>query len=75
MDDDEYEETKKETLEQLTDFNDSLNHMKEGDLNLVNDLNRIQLVRRNLKIISQLKLIDLYNHHVCMMLYDVKESI
>ena len=44
MDDDEYEETKKETLEQLEEFNDSLNRMKQGNLSLVDDVNRIQLV-------------------------------
>lgn len=44
MDADEYEETKKETLEQLNDFNESLSRMKEGDLSLVDELNRIQLV-------------------------------
>ncbi len=44
MDADEYEETKSETLEQLNDFNESLSRMKEGDLSLVDDLSRIQLV-------------------------------
>ena len=46
MDADEYEETKKETLEQLNDFNESLSRMKEGDLSLVDELNRIQLVSK-----------------------------
>lgn len=40
----EYEETKKETLEQLQEFGNSLNKMKGGNLSLVDDLNRIQLV-------------------------------
>ena len=44
LDDDEYEETKNETLEQLKEFNESLNRMKEGDLSLVDDLNSVQLV-------------------------------
>ncbi|KAK2191412.1 hypothetical protein NP493_53g10002 [Ridgeia piscesae] len=43
LDDDEYEETKNETLEQLKEFNESLNRMKEGDLSLVDDLNSVQL--------------------------------
>ena len=44
LEEDEYEETKKETLEQMEEFNDSLSRMKEGDLSLVDDVNRIQLV-------------------------------
>ena len=44
LDDDEYEETKNETLEQLKEFNESLNRMKEGDLSLVDDVNSVQLV-------------------------------
>ena len=44
LDEDEYNETKKDTLEQLSEFNESLNRMKEGDLSLVDELNRIQLV-------------------------------
>ena len=40
----EYEETKRETLAQLEEFGNSLNKMKGGNLSLVNDLNRIQLV-------------------------------
>ncbi|KAI0221307.1 Protein LZIC [Lamellibrachia satsuma] len=43
LDDDEYEETKNETLEQLKEFNESLNRMKEGDLSLVDDVNSVQL--------------------------------
>ena len=44
LDPEEYEETKKETIEQLEEFNESLGKMKEGDLSLVDDVNRIQLV-------------------------------
>ena len=44
LDEDEYEETKQETLEQLKDFNETLTRMKGGDLSLVNEVNRIQLV-------------------------------
>ena len=44
LEDDEYEDTKNETLEQLKEFNESLNRMKEGDLSLVDDLNSVQLV-------------------------------
>ena len=44
LDADEYEETRSETVEQLREFNESLSRMKEGDLSLVDDVNRIQLV-------------------------------
>ena len=43
---DEYEETRSETLEQLKDFNESLNKMKGGNLSLVDDVNSLQLVSR-----------------------------
>lgn len=43
MDEDEYEETKSETLEQLKEFSDSLAKMKGGNMTLVNELNRMQL--------------------------------
>ena len=43
LDPDEYEETKRETLEQLKEFNESLTKMKGGDMTLVNELNRMQL--------------------------------
>lgn len=43
LDADEYEETKRETLEQLKEFNDSLSKMKGGDMTLVDQLNRMQL--------------------------------
>ena len=52
LDDDEYEETKKETLEQLEDFNESLNHMKEGNMSLVDELNRMQLVSLTILVID-----------------------
>lgn len=45
LDDDEYEETKKETLEQLKEFKVSLDKMLAGDMTLVDDLNSMQLVR------------------------------
>lgn len=45
MDDDEYEETKQETLEQLNDFKESLAKMAKGNMTLVDDLNSMQLVR------------------------------
>jgi len=47
LDEDEYITVKEETIEQLKEFNDSLTRMKGGDLSLVNDLNRIQLVIRS----------------------------
>ena len=43
LDADEYEETKRETLEQLKEFNESLAKMKGGNMTLVNELNRMQL--------------------------------
>jgi len=44
LDASEYTETRNDTLEQLREFGDSLSRMKEGNLSLVDDLNRIQLV-------------------------------
>lgn len=44
LDEDEYEETKKETLEQLKEFKTSLDKMLAGDMTLVDDLNSMQLV-------------------------------
>ena len=43
LDEDEYEETKSETLEQLKEFNESLMKMRGGNMTLVNELNRMQL--------------------------------
>lgn len=43
LDDDEYEETKKETLEQLSEFNDSLKKIMTGDMTLVDELSGMQL--------------------------------
>nr|CAH04891.1 leucine zipper and ICAT homologous protein [Suberites domuncula] len=43
LDDDEYEETKRETLDQLKEFNESLSKLQGGDMTLVNELNRMQL--------------------------------
>ena len=44
LDKDEYEETKEETLEQLREFNESLKKMMKGDMTLVDELSRWQLV-------------------------------
>ena len=44
MDGDEYEETKSETLEQLKEFNESLSHLADGNVTLVDELSRIKLV-------------------------------
>ncbi len=44
LEEEEYEETKRETLEQLKEFNDSLTKMKGGNMTLVDELNRMQLV-------------------------------
>lgn len=43
VDDDEYEETKKETLEQLSEFNDALKKIMSGDMTLVDELSGMQL--------------------------------
>ncbi|KAJ8021912.1 Protein LZIC [Holothuria leucospilota] len=43
MDEDEYEEVKQETLEQLHEFKESLAKMAEGNMTLVDDLNAMQL--------------------------------
>lgn len=45
LDDEEYEETKKETLEQLSEFNESLKKLMSGNMTLVDELGGIQLVR------------------------------
>lgn len=41
---DEYEEMKNETVEQLKEVKESLEKMKKGDVSLVDDLNAMQLV-------------------------------
>lgn len=43
LDEEEYEETKKETLEQLSEFNDSLKKIMTGDMTLVDELSGMQL--------------------------------
>ncbi|CAF0755958.1 unnamed protein product [Brachionus calyciflorus] len=43
MSDDEYNEQKQETLEQLKELNLSVSKFKEGNLSLVDDMNSIQL--------------------------------
>ena len=45
LDAEEYEEMKKETLDQLREFNDSLTNLMAGNMTLVDELNRMQLVR------------------------------
>jgi hypothetical protein len=59
LDEEEYEETKSETKEQLKEFNESLSRMQEGDLSLVDDVNRIQLV-------SSFLLIRLHHDIMCV---------
>ena len=44
LDDEEYEETKKETFEQLDEFGKSLERMKMGNVTLIDNLNAMQLV-------------------------------
>ncbi|XP_067006479.1 protein LZIC isoform X2 [Anabrus simplex] len=43
LDPSEYEETKKETMDQLHEFNESLSKMISGDMTLVDQLNSMQL--------------------------------
>ncbi|XP_005404079.1 PREDICTED: protein LZIC isoform X1 [Chinchilla lanigera] len=43
LDTDEYEETKRETLEQLSEFNDSLKKIMSGNMTLVDELSGMQL--------------------------------
>ncbi|KAF4795549.1 Protein LZIC [Turdus rufiventris] len=50
LDADEYEETKKETLEQLSEFNDSLKKIMSGDMTLVDELSGMQLMDRDLMV-------------------------
>lgn len=50
MDPDEYEETKTETIEQLKEFNDSLTKLTAGNMTLVDEINRMQLVRSMMQI-------------------------
>ncbi|XP_027699775.1 protein LZIC isoform X2 [Vombatus ursinus] len=47
---DEYEETKKETLEQLGEFNDSLKKIMSGNMTLVDELSGMQLMDRDLMV-------------------------
>lgn len=44
---DEYEEMKNETIEQLKEVQESLLKMKKGDVSLVNEINGMQLVIKN----------------------------
>lgn len=44
LDDDEYEETKKETLEQLKEFKETLDKFAAGNVTLVDEISSMQLV-------------------------------
>lgn len=50
LDSDEYEETKRETLEQLEEFSQSLSELRSGNMTLIDELNRMQLVWPHLTI-------------------------
>ncbi|CAH1183098.1 unnamed protein product [Phaedon cochleariae] len=43
LDDDEYEETKNDTIEQLKELNDSLTKLVNGDISLISTLGAVQL--------------------------------
>ena len=45
MEEEDYEETKKETIEQLKEFSESLSNMEAGGMTLVDEISRMQLVR------------------------------
>ena len=45
MDEEDYEETKGETIEQLKEFSESLSKMEAGNMTLVDEISRMQLVR------------------------------
>jgi len=47
LDADEYEETKRETLEQLEEFSKSLSKLMSGNMTLVDELGAMQLVSIN----------------------------
>lgn len=49
LDEDEYEETKKETLEQLKEFKDALDKFAAGNVTLVDEISSMQLVNNMLK--------------------------
>lgn len=44
LDQEEYEETKEETIDQLKEFNDSLSKLVKGDISLISSLGATQLV-------------------------------
>ena len=44
MEQEEYDETKNETVEQLKEFQENLAKMLKGDISLVDELNAMQLV-------------------------------
>ena len=44
MSEEEYNETKEETLDQLKELNESLTKMKEGNLSLIDEVNRLFLI-------------------------------
>lgn len=44
LDQEEYEETKQETMDQLVELNDSLSKLVNGDISLINSLGAVQLV-------------------------------
>ncbi|ELR58564.1 Protein LZIC [Bos mutus] len=70
LDTDEYEETKKETLEQLSEFNDSLKKIMSGNMTLVDELSGMQLFF--IILISKgsfLKEVDLKSLILCKLKY------
>lgn len=50
----EYEETKRETMEQLEDFNKYLSRLTSGNMTLVDEIGSMQLVRSTLSAATPL---------------------
>lgn len=48
MTNEEYEEAKEETMEQLRELNESLQRMISGNMTLINQLGAMQLVYKNI---------------------------
>lgn len=54
IDDDEYEEVKQDTIEQLQEFQATLDRMMKGDMSLVDKLGKFQLVRSSNNTLSEI---------------------
>lgn len=50
MTNEEYEEAKEETMEQLRELNESLQRMISGNMTLINQLGAMQLVHKHIRL-------------------------